>query len=104
MFRKFFAPALLLMLAVAVVALLVVGICRSVIAAAKEEEKVCGTVVGLQGRVTENLLQATVGNDNHAVLVPTRQAYSRLVVGKEFTLIYRQGELIAIGDGNLCKK
>ena len=103
MFRVF-VPALLLMLAVAVVALLVVGIRQSVIAVAKEEDKVCGTVVGLQGRVTENLWQATVGDDNHAVLVPTRQAYSRLVVGKEFTFIYRRGELVAIGDGNLCKK
>ena len=104
MVRKILAPALLLILTVAVVALSVVGIRESVIAAAKEEEKVCGTVVGLQGQVAENWWQATVGDDNHAVLVPTRQAYSRLTVGKEFTFVYRNGELIAIGDGNLCGK
>ena len=102
MFWKILKPTVFLAIFVVVISLSVVGIRRSWVAAAANDKFVCGTVVGLQGRVSEQFWQATVNDNNHAVLVPTQQAYSRLKVSKEFTFIYRDVELIAIADGNLC--
>lgn len=97
-------PSVILVLFVATVSFSVAGIRKSWITAAANDEFRCGTVLGLQGQVSGNNWQATVGDNNHTVLVPTKQAYDRLKIGKEFTFIYRQGELIAIADGNLCSK
>ena len=104
MFRKIFTPALTLMMFVVVVALSSVEIRKSIIATAKEEEKRCGVVTKLGDDLDIPHGAATINNGEFVVLVPTTQAYNRLVVGKEFTFVYRRGELIAIGDGNLCKK
>ena len=104
MVRKIFAPVLLLMLAVAVVSLLVVGIRRLVIASASEKEKFCGTITRLAGQLNSKRWVAIVDDGKLIVQVPSLAAYNRLMVGKEFTFVYRRGELIAIGDGNLCKK
>ena len=102
--KKYIVAIGIVLTFVAVVSLSVVGIRKSWAAAAANDVKVCGTVVGQQGQVAEGRWQVTIDDDGHAILVPTRQAYDRLKLGKEFTFYFRKGELVAIDDGDLCHK
>lgn len=88
---------------VIVASLFITGIRSAVIKAENEEEKRCGVVTKLGDDLNIPHRAATIDNGKFVALVPTPQAYSRLAVGKEFTFVYRRGELIAIADGNQCK-
>jgi hypothetical protein len=115
MLWKILKPAAFLALFVIVISLSVIGIRKSWVAAAKNDKFVCGTVTQLLGRVVINNRDgfvARVRNDGMRTLaevtwdvsVPSLTAYNRLELEKEFTFIFREGELIAIADGNQCHK
>lgn len=101
MIWKVVKPTVFLLLFVIITSLSFVGIRKSWVAAAANDQFVCGTITQLYGQVG---MGWEVGiNGNQTILVPTRAAYMRLSVDKEFTFIYRQGELIVIADGFQCK-
>jgi hypothetical protein len=101
MIWKILNVAACLALSVLVTSLSVVGIRNSRAAAAANDEFVCGTIRKIDYEkwraFTDNILHPT--HD-----VPSPEAFGRLKVGKEFTFIYRKDQIIAIADGNLCKK
>lgn len=104
MLWKILKPTVFLALFVMIAGLSVVAIRHDAIIMSGKDEKVCGVVTRLAGRINSERWVAIVNDGKLIVQVPTSQAYSRLMVGKEFTFIYRGAELIAIADGNQCNK
>jgi hypothetical protein len=101
MLWKVMKPSAVLVAFVATMAVSIVIIRYGTLATAKAEEKLCGKITGLDAQYQV----AYLDNDKQIIHpIPTRQAFNRLAVGREFTFVYRHNTLVAIGDGNLCGK